>query len=333
MESVNLGRLERVDLRKVWLGEASDFTPWLAQEENLALLGDTIGLDLAWEATEKDVGPFRADILCRDTTTNAWVLIENQIERTDHSHLGQLLTYAAGLKAVTIVWIAKQITEEHRAALDWLNEITSEGVNFFGLEIELWKIGDSQIAPKFNVVSQPNDWTDIVRYSTSGSAGTSGTSQLYLEYWATFIAYIEDHSKSFPRRKPQPQAWMDFATGRSNFLLQAVASVQKRYLYVQLAIYDANSKTYFHALSTDRQAIEREIGAELKWVELPERKSSYIAIYNQNQDPSNRSDWENQHSGCLFSLRHSAAVLSPRVKALSAVSANPLGIGPEPDAL
>ncbi len=157
---MNLGRLEKItDLRDVWKTEAQDFTPWLATEGNLALLGDTVGLDLECEAVEKDVGPFRADILCRETGSNSLVLIENQVERTDHIHLGQLLTYAAGLNTVTIVWIAKRFTDEHRAAFDWLNEITGDEISFFGLEIELWRIGDSPIAPKFNVVSKPNEWT------------------------------------------------------------------------------------------------------------------------------------------------------------------------------
>src|SRR6476646_8369797 len=151
--TTNLGRLERVDLREVWPTEDGDFTPWLARPENIELLGDAIGLDLEVEAQEKEVGPFRADILCKDTATNAWVLIENQLERTDHSHLGQLLTYAAGLRAVTIVWIATRFTDEHRAAIDWLNEVTAEELNFFALEIEAWRIGNSAAAPKFNVIS------------------------------------------------------------------------------------------------------------------------------------------------------------------------------------
>lgn len=124
-----LGRLEKVDLRIVWTHEANHFTPWLAQENNLALLGDTIGLDLELSSREQSVGPYRADIVCKDTITDSWVLIENQLERTDHTHLGQLLTYAAGLDAVTIVWIAPRITDEHRAALDWLNEVTDERIN------------------------------------------------------------------------------------------------------------------------------------------------------------------------------------------------------------
>src|SRR6476646_1010509 len=120
-----LGRLARVELRQAWISEPGDFTPWLAQPENIVLLSEAIGIELEVESQERSVGPFRADILCRDTTDRHFVLIENQLERTDHTHLGQLLTYAAGLDAVSIVWIAARFTEEHRAALDWLNRATT----------------------------------------------------------------------------------------------------------------------------------------------------------------------------------------------------------------
>lgn len=162
----NLGRLERVDLRKEWKTEAQDFTPWLAQEVNLAVLSGALNMGLETVGQEESVGPFRADILCRNTLDDSWVLIENQLERTDHTHLGQLLTYAAGLKTVTIVWVAATFTDEHRAALDWLNEITDERFRFFGLEVELWRIGDSPAAPKFNIVAKPNEWVRAVSQTT-----------------------------------------------------------------------------------------------------------------------------------------------------------------------
>ena len=166
-----LGRLEQIDLREAWESEPGHFTPWLAQDENLRLLGETIGIDLECEAQEKKVGLFRADILCKNMATDEWVLIENQLERSDHTHLGQLLTYAAGLNTVTIVWIARQFTDEHRAALDWLNEHTSDKISFFALEVELWRIGDSPIAPKFNIVCKPNDWTRTVQRVVKRSLG------------------------------------------------------------------------------------------------------------------------------------------------------------------
>src|SRR5438477_3647796 len=120
----SLGRLERVDLRSIWTNEARDFTPWLATEENLKLLSEAIGMELTLETVERGVGPYSADIVCKDPACDAWVLIENQIEKTDHSHLGQLLTYTAGVNASTVVWISSRFTEEHRAALDWLNKYT-----------------------------------------------------------------------------------------------------------------------------------------------------------------------------------------------------------------
>src|SRR5215831_18862134 len=188
MTNKSLGRLERVELRDIWLSEASDFTPWLARKENLDILGETLGIDLELEAQERPVGPFRADILCKDIGTDRWVLIENQLERTDHVHLGQLLTYASGLEAVTIVWIAARFTEEHRSTLDWLNRITDESFRFFGLEVELWRIGTSPAAPKFNIVSKPNEWSHSVATAARviDEAELSETRQLQQRYWTTF---------------------------------------------------------------------------------------------------------------------------------------------------
>src|SRR3989339_1840861 len=190
-----LGRLEQVDLRNIWSSESEQFTPWLAQEENLKLLGNAIGIELELEAQEKNVGPFRADILCKDTATDHWVLIENQLEKTDHIHLGQLLTYASGLKAVSIVWLARKFTEEHRAALDWLNEITDDQFNFFGLEVELWRIGDSPIAPKFNIVSKPNDWSKTVAVGAREvkTTGLSDKKILQRDFWVAFTDYVREH--------------------------------------------------------------------------------------------------------------------------------------------
>jgi hypothetical protein len=177
-----LGTLDRVDLRKVWANEAGEFTPWLATEAGLKLLGATLGFELQLETVEKDVGPFSADILAKrtDIADDHWVLIENQLERTDHLHLGQLLTYAAGLKAATIIWVASEVRDQHRAALDWLNEITGEAFEFYGLEIELWRIGQSVAAPKLNIVCRPNDFQRATKGAVAGSTETSARKQMHL---------------------------------------------------------------------------------------------------------------------------------------------------------
>ncbi|HXV83931.1 MAG TPA: DUF4268 domain-containing protein [Candidatus Binatia bacterium] len=222
MEKQILGRLEKVKLREVWASEAGDFTPWLGSTENLKLLGETLGIGLECEAQEKEVGPFRADILCKDTATGNWVLIENQLERTDHTHLGQLLTYAAGLDAVTIVWITERFTEEHRAALDWLNNKTEQGINFFGLEMELWRIGDSPVAPKFNIVSKPNDWTRMVREGATGEITES--KRIQLNFWTAFKVFLEE-KKSFACSSPRPQSWINHPLGVRGAHLSSIASL------------------------------------------------------------------------------------------------------------
>ena len=193
MKTKPLGRLEKVDLREYWKREDTHFTPWLAQEENISLLGDTIGMELEVQAQEANVGPFRADILWRNTADNSMVLIENQLERTDHTHLGQLITYAAGLDAVTLVWVVQRFTEEHRAALDWLNRITDDDFHFFGLEIQLWQIGDSVPAPRFNLVAKPNDWSKLVK-DAAARGGLTESQQARVEYWLSFNAFLEDQS-------------------------------------------------------------------------------------------------------------------------------------------
>jgi len=169
MSAQELGRIETVQVREIWKDEARDFTPWLAQAGNLALLGDAVGMDLELEGVEKAVGPFSADILCRNARDDRWVLIENQLECTDHTHLGQIITYAAGLDAPTTIWASTGFREEHRAALDWLNQATDETTHFFGVEVSLVRIAGSVPAPIFDVVAKPNDWSKTVSKPLSTS--------------------------------------------------------------------------------------------------------------------------------------------------------------------
>lgn len=316
-----LGRLTSVALREFWKSESNDFTPWLAKEENLKLLGDTIGLELELESQEKDVGPFKADILCKNTFDDTWVLIENQLEKTDHIHLGQLMTYAAGLNAVSIVWIAENFTEEHRATLDWLNEITDSRINCFGLEVELWKIGDSPIAPKFNIVCKPNDWVKTIS-EAAGRNKITVTKQLQLEYWTAFKDYVKKSSKILKSQKPLPQHWTNMAIGRSHFHLVATVNTWDKQLSVYLCLSGPNAKPHFYLLRQEKDDIEREIGNELEWRELPENKESHITI-RLNSDPTDRSLWDEQQEWFVKQLENFHRVLSKRIKRLDATDYKP----------
>jgi len=312
MAKIELGRLERVDLRTVWKHEAHGFTPWLSQSENLLLLGDTIGLELTTEAQEKNIGPFRADLVCRDTASGSLVLIENQLERTDHNHLGQLMTYAAGLDAVTVVWIAERFTPEHRATLDWLNEITIPKVNFFGLELELWRIGNSPPAPKFNLASQPNEWTK----GGGGSEGASDTALLRQEYWRALSEHLLAKKSFLKAQKPLPQAWTNFAIGRSHFYLSAWVNGFKNRVGVSLIIDGQWAKDQFAALHAQKADIEIEAGRALEWRELTDKKVSQIRSVRDNSNPDDQAAWPAQHDWFVETLEVMRKVFAPRVKVL-----------------
>lgn len=161
---VNLSRLEEIkDLRTVWPHEALDFTPWLSQDDNISLLADAIGLDITVDETESSVGDFNVDIFASETGTDRKIIIENQLEDTNHDHLGKLITYASGKSADVIIWVVKHAREEHKAAIEWLNNHTDEKIGFFLCEIKLYRIGTSEPAVKFEVIEKPNDWTKEVK--------------------------------------------------------------------------------------------------------------------------------------------------------------------------
>ncbi|CAM1635932.1 Domain of unknown function DUF4268 [Bartonella apis] len=291
MSLPSLGSLKKVDVRHIWQTEAQHFTPWLAQ--NLDILAETLDMELEIEAQEKNVGPFRADILCRDTLDKSWVLIENQLERTDHLHLGQLLTYASGLKAVTIIWVSTHFTEEHRSALDWLNNITDDQFKFFGLEVELWQIGDSPVAPKFNIVSKPNDWSRSVgqaaRQIETGTLTDIKAAQL--EFWTQLAEKLKENSHIRPQ-KPMPQHWAVFRIGRSGFHISGLHNTRDKCIGVELYIDHQNAKDFYNQLYEQKNDIEAEIGHELIWKELPNKSASRIILYLRDVDPMDRSRWD-----------------------------------------
>jgi len=327
MSKVTLGRLEKVNLRDAWDDEANDFTPWLAEPENLKLLGQAIEIELELEAQEKSVGPFRADILCKDVNSDQWVLIENQLERTNHPHLGQLLTYAAGLNAVTIIWIAEIFRDEHRAALDWLNTITNENINFFGLEIELWRIANSPMAPKFNVISQPNNWSKTVSEGTRNieTSEYSEAKQLQLEYWTQLKSLLQEQNSSVRIGTPQRQSWMNFhVLSRQHFKLIASIDTRKKKIWVGLVLEGPDSKAHYHLLQRDKEAIENEIGANLDWRENPNKTESQLYIYApEEMDPTIREQWPEQHEWMREKLERLKTVFSPRVQQLKASQYKP----------
>ena len=310
---MKLGRLEKLDLRTYWRKEDTEFTPWLAREENIQLLSETIGIELEVKSQEKNVGPFRADILCTDTTDDHFVLIENQLERTDHSHLGQLMTYAAGLDVVTVIWIAQRFTEEHRAALDWLNRITDNSINFFGIEIELYRIDDSIAAPMFNIVSKPNDWAKSVRKSAA-SQNITDTKLKQQIYWEALKTFMEDN-KSFVRlHSAQPQHWVNAAIGRSNFYLTASVNSRENTISIWLNIVGEDAHTNYDKLyELAYESSLTQVSPDLLWDKLEGKKSSTIILKTEG-DFTKEMDWPNQHAWFKENLEKFSKFFKPLVK-------------------
>jgi hypothetical protein len=313
MKTKPLGRLEKVDLREYWKREDTHFTPWLAQEENITLLGETIGMELEVQGQEANVGPFRADVLCRNTADDTLVLIENQLERTDHGHLGQLITYAAGLDAVTLVWVVQRFTEEHRAALDWLNRITEDNFLFFGLEIELWRIGESVPAPKFNLVVKPNEWSKTVRDAARSPGGLSEGQQAQVEYWTSFGAFLEDQGARFKPPKPYPSNWMGWGLGRSGVSLLAIAN--KAEVMVGFDVHNARNSSWFPQLHERKEEIEAELGFEMEWQPKPGARISQCRV-RRAQGTKDTKKWPNVHKWMLEKMDAIDRVLRPIVMEL-----------------
>jgi hypothetical protein len=318
MKNTQLAKMSQIDLRDIWESEAGHFTPWLAKEENICLLGEALQLELEVEASEKDVGPFRADILCRDINSDRAVLIENQLETTDHVHLGQILTYAAGLKALTVIWIAKRFTEEHRATLDWLNAITDDTIHFFGVEMELWRIGDSSPAPRFNIVAKPNDWSSRVSKAASKVQfeDLSDTKKLQWEYWTALSDWLSNESELIRPQKALPQHWTNFAIGRSGMHLAATVNSRTKTIAVQLYMHTSEAKSQFKQLLSRKKEIEKQLGFDLEWLELPEKIASVIVYELEGADFNQKNDWKRQHAWLKSTLEKFHTVFKPIVRSL-----------------
>lgn len=317
---MRLGQLQLVDVRTIWQHEASDFTPWLAASENINVLGEALRTGpLDVEAVERNVGRFSADVVARDEA-GTLILIENQLEQTDHRHLGQILTYLAGLEEdATVVWIATRFSEEHRAALDWLNENTSDRFEFFGVELRVVRIGQSDAAPEFSIVAKPNNWSRSVRSAArQASQAVEGDRQkLLLSYWTSFAEYIQAKAPSMKSLKPSTDHWKTFGVGKTGFNINVNALTQEKRLGVELYISHPNAKRDFSLLESQRSFIEADAAQPLRWEPLPNRKGARISVEPLAADPADQANWPVQHEWMFNNLNLLRRVFANRIRQLA----------------
>ena len=263
-----LGTIEALPLRTIWQDEARDFTPWLATE-GLALIGDILGVELELVATECAVGGYRADILAKLATSEEeeehLVVIENQLEITNHDHLGKIITYAAGHEAITLVWVAADFRDEHRQAMDWLNEHL-DGVSCFALQITAIRIGDSAPAPQFKLIASPNEWARVVRRSAAGREELSETRLERIRFWEELREYGSRQRGPNPfTRKAAPRSYYDVRMGRSDIVLNLGMLLQQQLQRITFYVQTDNAKEIFDQLYRQRESIEAQLGNPLVW--------------------------------------------------------------------
>lgn len=282
-----IGRLIEVDVRELWKHEQYDFSNWLAKESNIEYLNEILGLTLIEVDKEINVGPYRCDIVATDETSGLKVIIENQLESTNHDHLGKIITYASGLDAKVIVWIVKEAKEEHRAAIEWLNNYTSSEIDFFLIEIHAYKIGDSNPAPKFEVVEKPNDFVKRSKNKDDGELNTSQTERLI--FWQLFNDRVELKGKPFNIRKPTTDHWYDIAIGTSAAKI-AVDLVNKENCII-LELYIHSDKDIYDILYEKKNEIEGETGLTFEWNRLDSKKACRIKHFIYGLDFDNHSNY------------------------------------------
>lgn len=285
----SIGRLIEVDVRELWKHEQYDFSNWLSKESNLEYLNEILGLTLTDVDKEVYVGPYRCDLVAKDETSGITVIVENQLEGTNHDHLGKIITYASGLDAKVMVWIVKEAKEEHRAAIEWLNNNTNNDINFFLIEIHAYRIGDSDPAPKFEVVEKPNDFVKRSKAKPEDSDLNKSQGERLI-FWEQFNQILVGRGKPFNVRKATTDHWYDVALGTSEAHI-AIDLVNKDGNVV-VEVYINDSKELFDNLAEHKEEIESALGFNMTWDRLDGKKASRIKYYISGLNFDDHSNYD-----------------------------------------
>lgn len=287
---MKLGKLTEVNIRELWKHEQYDFSAWLSKEENIEMLSEEIGLTLTDINQEVFVGSYRCDLVARDETTGIKVIIENQLETTNHDHLGKIITYASGLDANVVIWIVKKAREEHRSAIEWLNNNTTKDISFFLIEIRSYKIGDSLPAPKFVMIEKPNDFVKTVNINSEGLELSKSQAER-LNFWNKFNEIVGRRNKPFNIRKATTDHWYDVALGTSEAHICITLLNQKK-KSIGIAVYIKDNKELFDKLNLVSGEIHEELGFNMDWQRSDNKKASKIIYYIDGLDFDNQENYD-----------------------------------------
>jgi len=312
MSNDELSKIKKVDPRDYWNKE-NNFTKWLSKEDNLTLLGEEIELNINLLQVEASAGDFSVDILAEEENSGRKIIIENQLENTDHDHLGKLLAYTAAHNAKFIIWIAKKVRDEHRDAIEWLNSHTDEEVNAFVVEIELLRISDSPIAPNFNVAAEPSNWAKTIKKVTKNGE-LSELALKELEFSNNFVEFCKEQGTSLKLSKPQPSApaYYQIPIGISEACIAIKLNASSNILKTE--IYFTN-KELFYKIEKNKEDIEKKLGDGLKWNEMPEAKGAVVGK-SFKFDLDDEKKWKEYFKRAKITAENLQQVFKPRIMEL-----------------
>jgi len=271
-----IGKITYVNVRDLWKSEARDFTPWLAEEANLQTLSEALGgINLVDAEVEVNVGGYSCDIKCKVEGDDRIVIIENQLEQSNHDHLGKSIVYASGLGASIIIWIVKEAREEHASAIEWLNLHSDASVHYFLVEIQAIKIGDSEPAPLFKVIQQPNDYVNAIKASDNKELTRSQIGRY--DFWTDLNDYIEKNNYKLEKHKPSYDHWTNYTIGSKNCHMQINLLDQEG--KIRFLIWIPDNKDVYDRFYEHKQEIESELPFKLEWDRKDGKKASSISTY------------------------------------------------------
>lgn len=306
---MKIGRLEKVELRKIWSSEPANFTCWL--EDNIEVLSSFLDFDLEVIEREKKVGTFSIDLYAQ-TPNGDKVIIENQLEKTDHNHLGQIITYSTNLESNIVIWIAKEVRQEHANAINWLNESTD--INFYLIQVEAYSINNSSPAPYFKLVCQPDE---DMRAVGADKKDFSEREKFNLMFWEMLIKKCKGRLNHFCNKKPSKYHYHSGSSGKSGFSF--VFNITSSFYGVELYI-DANdqelNKAYFHEIHKMKSEIELESEDGLQWDELPEKRASRVRWTLKNIAIMN-TDWKAEQEKMIEAMERFEGIFRPIIKSIT----------------
>lgn len=308
---MDIGRLEPVPLREIWKHEAHGFTTWMAK--NLDLIGGILEKQLSLVEREAKAGIFFADILAEDENGN-FVIIENQLETTNHDHLGKIITYMSNLEAKSAVWISNAPKPEHEKAVHWLNEMLPADSSIYLIKIEAFRIGDSPAGPLLTIVAGP---TAVGKEAGEKKKELAERHVLRREFWEQLLEKAKKKTALHERISPSKDNWISAGAGRSGLSYSYVIRMEDAQVELYIDTGDEIlNKHIFDQLYTQKENVEEVIGESLDWQRLDGKRACRIRHLLKLGGLNGKDQWEEIQDSMIEAMIRLEKAFTPEIQKL-----------------